>query len=672
MEQLIKIFQEEGWEIIEQLEEDLLELEKTPQDAQLIARIFRGAHTIKGSAGLTGLDDISGLAHRLEDVLEQVRTEKKPMSRECFETVLKTVDMLKIMLEMVATGEKLPAEEVENAKERLRNFLGLENEPPRTSIVPPTDRCEYIYRVRLSFRPDIFDFGTDPLKLIMELAAKGEVLEVDAIISEVPPLSEIDVYKLYLSWTVVLRSGASLNELNEIFIFVIDDNEIVIEITEAYAVETVTGDGSTGEVMTGEKGGELPIEECKAEQKQVEPIEAKQQPERQFEQSNTIRVDTRRLENVLNFVAELIISQSRVKEMVSKQSNIDEEIFNSFEEVDKVIRRLQEEVMKTSMIPVGGTFTRFQRMVRDIAADQGKEVELVITGQDTELDKRVIEQIADPLKHMIRNSLDHGLELPEEREASGKSGVGRIYLNALHQEGSIVIEVADDGRGIDVDAIYRKAIEKGLVEEGTTLNKEDALKLMLMPGFSTAKQVSDISGRGVGLDVLATNIQQVRGTIEMDSEPGRGTKFSIKLPLTLAIIDGMMVTVGDERYIIPLTSIVEFIKAEPGDIKSVEGSGRVVNMRNEYLPLAALYQLMGLEAKKTEPTEGILVIIQDNRKKVALLVDDILGQEQVVTKSLKENYEQVEGVAGATILGDGRVAIILDVPTVIKMIRKHG
>ncbi len=686
MEDLIQVFLEESREILDQLEKDLLELEKDQSDAELIARIFRAAHTIKGSAGLTGLDDISSLAHRLEDVLDQVRSGVRQLSQECFETVLKTVDMLNTMQSLAATGEKLPTDEVEQMKERLAFFLadGPGVTPAKEESVSQTESAERIYKVRLTFRQDIFETGTDPLKLILELAEKAEVMEANTKIADIPPFSELDTFKLYVDWTIIVKTQIMTSELEDIFVFVINDNDIHIDdITAEYMKGTLAGQ-LTGEIMVQDglieredledqlkkqkRIGQLLVEEHKVTEQQVEHVVAKQQAERKCEQVNTIRVDTKRLENVLNMVAELVISQSRVKEMVSNQSNVEDEVINAFAEVDKIIRRLQEEVMKTSMIPIGGTFTRFQRMVRDVAAEQGKEVELVIRGQDTELDKRVIEQITDPLKHMIRNSLDHGLETPDERERAGKPRVGIIQLNAFHQEGSIIIEVSDDGRGLDAEAIYRKAVEKGMVDESAKLAKEDMLKLIMLPGFSTAAKISDISGRGVGLDVVATNVQQLRGIMDLESATGQGTKFIIKLPLTLAIIDGMMVTVGEERFIVPLTSIVEFIKAQPGDIKTVEGTGKVVNMRNEYLPVAALYQLLGLPAEKTDPTEGILVIIRDNRKKMALLVDDILGQEQVVTKSMKENYEQVEGVAGATIMGNGRVAIILDVPTLIKMV----
>ena len=305
-------------------------------------------------------------------------------------------------------------------------------------------------------------------------------------------------------------------------------------------------------------------------------------------------------------------------------------------------------------------------MVRDLAREKGKEIELIIKGEETELDKKVIEQIADPLKHLIRNAVDHGLEGPEERKTRGKPAAGTIRLEALHQEGNVVIKISDDGRGIDEEAILKKAREKGFVDAEQRLSSAELHRLLFKPGFSTAHVVSDLSGRGVGLDVVLHNIQSLHGSIEISSEKGRGTSFSIKLPLTQAIIDGMMVRVGEEHFILPLISITEFIKAKPGDVRRVEGKGAVLSLRQEFIPYAGLYQYLQLQPEFEEPEMGILVILQEGRKKLALLVDDILGQEQVVIKNITENMGPIDGIAGATILGDGRVAMILDVASLFR------
>jgi two-component system chemotaxis sensor kinase CheA len=686
VDELLQVFLEESRELLQQLEIDLLDMEKDPGEKEIINRIFRAAHTIKGSAGLVGLTEINTLAHHMEDVLDQVRSTGEPMSRECFDAVFRSMDMLNKMIDITADSEEIPKGMGDELKEQLTGFVGAKKQgkKKKPAVVNLAVSEKTIYKIVMKFKPDIMEAGNDPIRFLGELKEKGKILESNVNFSKLPEIEEMDPYTIYLSWQIVLETECGFDDLHFVFIFVMDDNEITItDITKTHDSDDDTAKQLMGEILVSKgiideseledslkkhkKIGEILVEDAKVSPKQIEGVLEKQQKAREKEQNNTIRVDTKRLEKVLNFVSELVISQSRVKEMVSQLNKGEMEVFTAFKEVDRIIRQLQEEVMKTSMIPIGSTFTRFQRMVRDTATEKGKDIKLVITGQETELDKREIEQIADPLKHMIRNSIDHGIEMPDEREAAGKARHGTIILNAYHQEGNIIIEVSDDGKGLDPEKIRRKAVEKGLIDEHSKLSEQEMYNLIMQPGFSTADIITDISGRGVGLDVVATNIQSLRGSVDIESTPGKGTKFFIKLPLTLAIIDGMMVTIGNERFIIPLTSIVEFIKAEPGDIKTVEGAGRAVHVRKEYIPLAFLYQLLGMPAFKKEPTEGLLVIIKDVRKKIALLVDDILGQEQVVIKSMRENYKQVDSVAGATVMGDGRVAAILDVPTLIKM-----
>lgn len=421
--------------------------------------------------------------------------------------------------------------------------------------------------------------------------------------------------------------------------------------------------------------GKLLVEQGKITTRQVEKVMQAKDSFRKKEQMETIRVDTAKLENIMNNIAELLIAQSHVKETVLQQSgaerSLNMEVNNSFEEVDKIIRRLQEEVMNASMVPVGDTFMRFQRVVRDLAKDLGKEVELVISGQDTELDKKVIEQISDPLKHLLRNAVDHGLEGPAEREAAGKKRRGIIRLHAFHLEGNIIIEISDDGRGLDEEAILNKALEKDLITEGNSLTQAEIHQLLFKPGFTTAREVSDVSGRGVGLDVVLNNIENLRGKIEVSSQKGQGTRFSIKLPLTLAIIDGIMVRVGEERFIIPLTSIIEFIKVKPGEIVQAEGKGQMLHLRKEYIPFNSLHLLFNVEPEFYSPLEGILIILKESGKKLALLVDEIIDQEQVVIKSVKDFMGDQRGMAGATILGDGTVAFILEVSSLFRMSRDN-
>lgn len=813
------VFLEESRENLQQMEEALLDLEKTPGDSELINTIFRCIHTVKGGAGLMGLEQMSSLAHQLENVLDNTRQSGGSIPQELLNLCFSGMDLLKQILEsedssgrefqeqvnkilealesqgkstapgsstdsisigelllgfheklleqaattdrllyrvhvtlspgcllksvraymsLKAAGElgeiietKPSAEELEeesfeqeyvfliagstNAEELQKAVEGISEiekvevsevnleeaaamfkkeektgqEDTKVTATPTAHGTRY-YRIELKFRNDIFKEGLDPLMFLVELTENGRLLESYVNISGLPALENLDLSSFYLSWTVFLETTLSQTEVEDLFMFVRNDNHIVVEDISGELDFWFNDDKKTGELLV-ERGlvspgdldkvlqkqrriGELLEEEGIISGPQVEKIVQAQQNQREQEKTDTIRVDTHKLEEILNGVAELLIAQSRIKEisfrLAEGSRSLVAEIDNAFQETDKIIRRLQEDVMNASMVPVGNTFVRFQRMVRDMAGDRGKEVELLINGRETELDKKVIEQIADPLKHILRNALDHGLETPAERKAKGKPPAGKISLNAFHQEGNIVIEIADDGRGIDEKAVFEKAQEKGLVNADSNLSASEIKNLLFAPGFSTAQEVTDISGRGVGLDVVMNNIKNLRGDIELFSEKDQGTTLRIKLPLTLAIIDGMMVRVGQERFIIPLNVITEFIKAEPGDLRKAEGKGLVLQLRKEYLPLSALYQLLGLEPEHAEPTEGILVILQEGSKKKALLVDEIIGQEQVVIKSIKEHMKHVEGIAGATILGDGRVALILDTPSLFQLARR--
>lgn len=381
-------------------------------------------------------------------------------------------------------------------------------------------------------------------------------------------------------------------------------------------------------------------------------------------QSATIRVETDKLDKLVNLVGELVIGVARVKQIAGEAavaSALGEELDAAVEGLDHISRDLQEQVMRVRMIPIEGTFTRFQRVVRDLAAELGKDIRLVMSGAETELDKNVIEQIADPLKHLVRNSADHGLERPEVRQAAGKPTTGTIWLRAYQQEGKIIIEVADDGAGISRERVLMKAVERGLAAPGAALTDSEAFAFMFQPGFSTAEKVTEVSGRGVGLDVVRQNIEALRGTVEVESAPAVGTTFRIKLPLTLAIIDGMTVSIGNEILTIPLLSIVESLRPKAAELTTVEGRGELVVVRGEYLPLVRLHQVFALPTERMDPTQALVVIIESVSKRFGVLVDDILGEQQAVIKSLEQNWRKVEGVAGATILGDGRVSLILDI-----------
>lgn len=689
-DELIEIFLQETNENLQIFEEGLLELEKATENQYLIDDIFRAMHTIKGGAGLVGFTTISNLAHYMENILERIRNSEIDMSPEIITLLLNGSDLIKKLLADNET-EKEITEEIDGLIQSLTlvSDKAIREKPASDEIKRVSSKTTF-YRITLQFNSDIFETGTDPLMLFLELTEKGKIITSFINTASLPDIYSLDPYRLYIKWTLFYETTEDISEIENVFIFVKDDNHIIIEdISENLSLwfagneqtkslfekEKIVEDGFIDQALEKQKNAgvllnnqntHIPININK-EKKTLEKIEVKQ--------TKTIRVDSQKLEVILNYIAELLITQSHVKELVLKNADLKKstnvEIFNAFQEVDKIIRLLQEEVLNASMVPIGSTFVRFQRMARDLAKEKGKDINVVISGKETELDKRVIEQIADPLKHLIRNSIDHGLEYPEERKAQGKPPQGTIFLNAYHQEGNIVIEISDDGRGIDEEAVLKKAIEKALIPENSNLSSSEIQQLLFMPGFSTAKQITDISGRGVGLDVVMTNIKSLRGSLELISKKGEGTKFIVRLPLTLAIIDGMIVRVGEERFIIPLTSISEFLKLDSNYIVHIDSKNMLVNIRKEYIPYIGLYKLLNAKPQYTKPTDGILVIIKESTKHLALLVDEIIGQEQVVIKSLKENMGHVDGVAGATILGDGKVAIILDVPSLFPLARKY-
>lgn len=671
-DKLLAIFAEESNEIIDTLERGLLVLENS-EDPEEINSVFRAAHTMKGNAGIVGYDVVVSLTHLMEGVLDEIRQGRMKPNAHVVGLLLNAVDELKILVSRQLAGEQpAPPAEIIDA---LAACLGKSSpEAPRAAPKPaaPSTRSQSTrFRVTMRFEPDIFTTGTDPIQLLLELAELGEIEKVVCHSEELPPLDSLVPDKLYLWWEVWLISQQSLGTLANVFIFVQDDNQISIE--EAH-------DEPDAPLAEAPVTGKQPPRPSPASQ----PALAEELPDsstqaaspltpQAFAPSPTIRVDTDKLDKLVNLVGELVIGVARVNQLTDDDEDhaCSTELAGAVENLDHISRDLQEQVLRVRMIPVEGTFNRFQRVVRDLASELGKTINLEMTGSETELDKNVIEQIADPLKHLIRNSADHGLEPPQERLAGGKPETGTIWLRAYQQEGQIIIEVTDDGRGIDRKQVLDKALERGLAEPGVTYSDKETYGFMFQPGFSTAATVTEVSGRGVGLDVARQNIEALRGSIEVESELGTGSTFRIKLPLTLAIIDGMMVRVGDEVITLPLLSILESIRPKAEEIKTVEGKGELISVRDEFLPLVRLHEVFDLPTESTDPTRALVVIIESVAKRFGVLVDDILGEQQAVIKSLEQNYQKVEGIAGATILGDGAVSLILDIHGLEKLAFGH-
>mgnify|MGYP006269985397 FL=1 len=690
-DKLLQVFIEEANEILVDLDTNLIELEDNPRDQELINQIFRSLHTLKGSASLTGLTDIADFVHHGEDLLDQVRNGELEINSEIINLLLQVHDLVEDMVKEVTTaGFEYDRNEVEEVESSLKYFLNHETAPQsETEQEAETNSTgEQIYKIKLKFNEDLFATGTDPLMLLEELAELGEVIDSNINLTKIPEIYNLNPEKCYLNITVMLKTEEPREKIDDVFVFVEFDNEIEIKnVTDHFSddLDISLADKLTGEILV-DRGivDEEDIEEALAQQnrigdlleksgkvskKQVDKVVQEQKKSKEVKEKSTIKVDTDKLEDLMNSMAELVISQSKVRELVLNKADLGSniEINNALDEVDKKVRGLQEEIMNARMIPIGSTFMRFKRLVRDLSQEQGKEINLEIKGKETELDKTVIEEIGDPLKHMIRNSIDHGIEIPEEREAEGKSREGTITLNAYHKEGKVIIEIKDDGRGLDKDKILAKARENGIIGEDEELPEREIYQLIMEPGFSTSEEITETSGRGVGMDVVKSNIEKLRGSVNISSQPGAGTTFKLKLPLTLAIIDGMKVKIGDEYFIIPLNSIVEFIQPFDRQLKTVEGKGEVVKIRDKYVILSRLSKLLDVEADVQDPTEGIVIIVQDEGREICLLVDEILGQQQAVIKSLEDNYTYVEGLSGAAILGDGNVAMILDIATIINM-----
>jgi two-component system chemotaxis sensor kinase CheA len=476
----------------------------------------------------------------------------------------------------------------------------------------------------------------------------GDSTVADVNLTDLPDLAELDPERCYLGWNVCLATGRPIEEIRDIFAFVEDGAELRIEAEPPPPAD-------------GPPRSETPA----AASAPASALGASREV--------SIRVATSKIDKLIDLVGELVIAQSMAKEIVdnfsaSRLGQLQEAVG----EMDRHLRELQERVMGVRMLPIGHIFGRFPRLVRDLSMQLGKEVRLHLAGEETELDKNVVERMSDPLTHLIRNAIDHGIEASDERKRSGKPGEGSIRLSAFHQAGSVIIEVADDGRGLDTASIRRKAIERGLVAETEQITEAQLYELIFAPGFSTAVEVSDLSGRGVGMDVVKRNVETLNGAVSIESQPGCGITVRIKLPLTLAILDGLSLKVGSETYILPLVSIIESIRPRAEQLNIVAGRGEVMVVRSEPLPLLRLHRLFGVATEMADPCRGLTVIVEHSGQRFALLVDELLGQQQVVVKSLEANYHKVEGVLGATILGNGRAALILDVAGLAQLARRAG
>ncbi len=635
-------FFEESREGLQTLESGLLALDRGAADPDALNRIFRAAHSIKGGAGTFGFTAIADFTHGVESTLDQLREGRLTPDRELIDILLRAADVMGMLLDAAQSGDDVDIDAITATQQALTAYQ------PQTSIVRDDTSAssapvtETTWRIRFQPHEALFASGNEPLRLLRELSCLG-VLEVEPDPARLPPLDTLDPEACYLGWTLTLTTNVGRTQIEEIFAWVEDECDLVIEPLPAPSPDptAATADGE-----------ELP---------------ARRQPAAGGESSLRVSVD--KIDALINLVGELVINQAMLQQQAQDLDPVHNEmLLSGLSQLELHTRRLQEAVMATRMVPMAFVFNRFPRVVRDLAGRLDKCVRLETLGESTELDRGVIERITDPLNHIVRNSLDHGLETPEQRRAAGKPETGTVTLEASHEGGHIVIRVSDDGRGLDRDRLLAKAAERGIPCQESMSNTE-VWQLVFAPGFSTAAAVTDVSGRGVGMDVVKRNITNLGGQVEVASDTGRGTDITIRLPLTLAILDGMTVAVGAENYIIPLHSVVESLQPGGADVRRVAGSSRVVRFREEFLPLVSAAGFFGV-ARAAGDNGAVIVVVESGGQRLALQVDDLLGQQQVVIKSLEANYRHVPGVAGATILGDGRVALILDIGELIGATRR--
>ena len=660
LEQFHETFFEESFEGLDIMESGLLELEQGDVDLENINTIFRSAHSIKGGSGTFGFTAVAEFTHDMETLLDQMRNGERQVSASVVDTLLGCVDVLRSMLNAIKDGSEIDADNVADMTNALKGILGGESNSEdtaeeSTSSTVPAKGWSVLFKPEL----DIMKTGNDTVRLLRELNSLADRVEVLVDNESLPTLDDIDPEECYQSWNINLIGGdVTEDDIIEVFAWV--DDECELKITALADEENYTG---------VDRRDDERRESAKPDRR---AIERRNKPAKATE-SSSIRVNISKVDELINMVGELVITQSMLSQF-GEDENFNEthieRLKDGLTQLESHTRELQESVMRIRMMPISFAFQRFPRLVHDLSSQFEKKIELIMTGETTELDKTVLEKIGDPLVHLVRNSLDHGIEAPDVRVQNGKSETGMIELSAYHQGGNIVIEIKDDGAGLNKAKILEKAKQNGLVNQDDRLSDDQIYDLIFRPGFSTADVVSDVSGRGVGMDVVRRNIRELGGMVEVKSTPGKGSVFTIRLPLTLAILDGQLVGIGEETYILPVISIIESLQVKPDCINAVAGNAEVYRLRDEYIPIVRLYQIFGIEPKSAVLDEGLLVVVEAEGKKIAVFVDDLLGQQQVVIKSLKTNFKKVEGLSGATILGDGTVALIIDIAELIDLYQK--
>ncbi|MDS0021162.1 chemotaxis protein CheA [Enterobacter hormaechei] len=641
-------FFDEADELLADMEQHLLDLVPEAPDSEQLNAIFRAAHSIKGGAGTFGFTILQETTHLMENLLDEARRGEMQLNTDIINLFLETKDIMQEQLDAYKSSAEPDAASFEYICNALRQ-LALEAKGEASAPAVPAAKLSVVDAVA---EPDTApDAPAGKLRVVLSRLKENEVNLLEEELGNLATLSNVVKGKDSLAATLDGEIGQ--DDIVAVLCFVIEADQIAFE-TEAAAVEAPAPAENTPAVVAAAPA-------LKAVPKETAAPARGEKPAARSSESTSIRVAVEKVDQLINLVGELVITQSMLAQRSNELDPVTHgDLITSMGQLQRNARDLQESVMSIRMMPMEYVFSRFPRLVRDLAGKLNKQIELTLMGSSTELDKSLIERIIDPLTHLVRNSLDHGIELPENRVAAGKSPVGNLILSAEHQGGNICIEVTDDGAGLNRERILAKAISQGMaVNENMT--DEEVGMLIFAPGFSTAEQVTDVSGRGVGMDVVKRNIQEMGGHVEIQSKQGAGTTIRILLPLTLAILDGMSVKVTDEVFILPLNAVMESLQPREEDLHPLAGGERVLEVRGEYLPLVELWKVFEVDGAKTEATQGIVVILQSAGRRYALLVDQLIGQHQVVVKNLESNYRKVPGISAATILGDGSVALIVDV-----------
>ncbi len=643
-QELNQAFQEEAREIFVELEATLLQLNENFDDQELVQRAFRALHTIKGSGSMFGFDKVAAFTHDLENAYDEVREERLKVTPELIDLTLAGLDQIKLMMDEAAGRAVADPALAEAILVKLRALTGksapgLIKANPSLPLPPPqaVDGLARDWHIHFSPVADFMRSGADPLLLLRELKDLGSLI-VTAELESIPPLSELDPERCYVSWDIVLTTSAASEAIRDVFIFVEESCELVIEPVPVTAVEQPI---SRAEAVAG-----MP----------AEPAKRRAGSGRRGDEAvASVRVPSVKLDHFVNLVGELVTVQAQLAEVAAHRD--DSNLAAVSEEIERLTSALRENSMSIRMLPIRGTFERFRRLVHDLARDLHKDVELSIEGAETELDKTVIDQLNDPLMHLIRNSMDHGIEPTESRIAAGKNPIAQVKLSARHSGANVLIVVSDDGGGIRAEAVRARAVEKGLITADAHLSESQILALIFSAGFSTAQAVTDVSGRGVGMDVVRQRIEALRGTIAVSSKPGIGTSVTLCLPLTMAIIDGLLVRVEEAYFVLPLANTLECVELTQQDIEKANGK-QLAYVRGQIIPYIRLRDHFGMRSKRPEREQ--IMIAETDEGRCGFVVDEVLGDHQTVIKTLGAVYRDVQLISGATILGNGKLALILD------------